>query len=301
MLLENIALVPEPQDLVSMSDVTRTAAALQKQVLRDAEPLWGVQATVDAFASLDDVPTGYWPVILTDHVDAGAGVHLDDEGQPYALVEAGANHPNWTVTASHEVLEMLVDPFGRRLVAGALPPQAEGDPVVAGLSRVQYLVEVCDPSEDETFAYTVNDVLVSDFYTQNFFDPVASACVRYSFRNVIKAPREVLQGGYVSFGDPGTNHWYQVTWFSGPKPIVADLGILDIRAEGSIRSAVDRKTNKDRVKSLTHLTAAKTAAATGEAQKSLMAAASGLRRTTVKTSSTKAAMLRKAIAGLPKG
>jgi hypothetical protein len=52
---------------------------------------------------------------------------------------------------------MLVDLSGNRTVAGESP--------VAGQGRVEFLVEACDPSQDDQFAYTVNDVLVSDFYT----------------------------------------------------------------------------------------------------------------------------------------
>ena len=48
--------------------------------------------------------------------------------------------------------------------------------MVSGLSpngkeRVHYLVEVCDPCEDGKCAYYINGVLVSDFYTPDYFDP----------------------------------------------------------------------------------------------------------------------------------
>ena len=91
------------------------AAALQKQVARDFGPLWDVKATVDAFATLDDVPLGYWPILVGEEGQGGGGVHLDDNNQPYALVDLTSD---WTVTASHECLEMLADPVrqspGRR-------------------------------------------------------------------------------------------------------------------------------------------------------------------------------------------
>ena len=57
---------------------------------------------------------------------------------------------------------MLVDPFGDKLKAGDSPKADQG--------RVLFLVEVSDPSEAKEFAYTVNGVLVSDFYTPSFFD-----------------------------------------------------------------------------------------------------------------------------------
>ena len=65
-LLRHVALVPDDNigSQLSSSDVTRVAAALQKQVARDFGPQWDVKATVDAFATLDDVPLGYWPILV---------------------------------------------------------------------------------------------------------------------------------------------------------------------------------------------------------------------------------------------
>jgi hypothetical protein len=73
MLPLHLALVSE-SNAVGISDVTRTAAALQKQVLRDFLPVWGIPATVDPFDRLEDVPLGYWPMIVEDDIhQAGAG------------------------------------------------------------------------------------------------------------------------------------------------------------------------------------------------------------------------------------
>jgi len=129
MLLRQVALTCENQQ-VPISELTRVSAALQKQVTDDFSPLWGVQATVDAFPTLEDVPLGYLPVVIVDQVEEGAGVHSDDKGQPFALVEFGKS---WSLTASHETLEMLADPSGNRLVAGPSP-----DP--EGPSKVEFLV-----------------------------------------------------------------------------------------------------------------------------------------------------------------
>jgi hypothetical protein len=231
MLPINLALVSEVPNHPP-SDVSRVAAALQKQVTRDFAPIWDVVATVDAFPSLDDVPIGYWPMIVRDDIGVGgaAGIHLDKDGQPFALITY--NH-SWSLTASHETLEMLADPFGDRLIAGQSVKPDQG--------RVEYLVEVCDPSEAAQFGYTVNGILVSDFYTPRFFDPVTAAGVRYSFKGVIPDPRTVLEGGYVSWHDPISDHWWQQTWFDGDEPEFRDLGIFDARME-SVRAIIDRLT-----------------------------------------------------------
>ena len=56
MLVRQVALVPEGVD-IDLAEIARVAAALQKQVTRDFSPLWQVNATVDGFASLEDVPS----------------------------------------------------------------------------------------------------------------------------------------------------------------------------------------------------------------------------------------------------
>jgi hypothetical protein len=240
-LLRHVALVPDDNigSQLSSSDVTRVAAALQKQVARDFGPQWDVKATVDAFATLDDVPLGYWPILVGEEGQGGGGVHLDDNNQPYALVDLTSD---WTVTASHECLEMLADPFGNRLVAGDSP-----DPKRKG--RVEFLVEVCDPCEAPGFGYTVNGVRVSDFYTTHYFEPPARAAagVTYDFMGHITKPLEVLQGGYLSWREPdGT--WFQEKFF-GTKPVFVKLGQFD-KSFGALRPWIDSLTLKDRLKLL---------------------------------------------------
>jgi len=227
----NLALVSVVKDH-DPGDVARVAAALQRQATRDFGPIWNVRATVDSFPRLHDVPVGYWPMIVaTDiHRPGAAGVHEDKDGQPFALIEMS---DSWSLTASHEMLEMLGDPFGKRVIPGPSPKRGQG--------RVEFLVEVGDPCESEQFAYTVNDILVSDFYTPHFFDPVQSTGTRYSFTGAVKKPRQVLRGGYLSWRDPVSNHWWQEIFF-GSRREYRDLGVFDATA-GSIRSWIDAQTD----------------------------------------------------------
>src|ERR671911_258362 len=109
----NLALVSEVKGH-DISDVARVAAALQRQATRDFAPIWRQEGTtVDAFPRLEDVPVGYWPMIVIEDVKGAAGIHLDENGQPFALIEIS---DSWSLTASHEALEMLADPWGNRLI-----------------------------------------------------------------------------------------------------------------------------------------------------------------------------------------
>ena len=234
-LVKHLALISESAH-VTIGETLKVSAALQKQCIRDLAPIWGISATIDAYQNLEDIPLDYWPMIVRDDIGfAAAGIHLDRNGQPFALISSSTNNDVWSLTASHEALEMLVDPFGERLIAG--------DSILDGQGRVNYLVEVCDPSEDARFAYTVNGVLVSDFYTPSFFDPLKAAGVRYSYTGALDGPRKILAGGYVSWVDLETNSWWQQIWFEGDEPTFRELGQLETGK--SIRSQIDRITAKN--------------------------------------------------------
>lgn len=200
--MNQVALISQTTQ-VEFSALAIVAAAIQKQVNRDVRRYWAdlPESSVHAFEKLSDVPLGYWPIIIRDDIpyDAG-GIHLNKaNGQPYALVKYSAQ---WTITVSHECIEMLIDPSGNRTIAG--------DSVKPDQGRVIYLVEPCDPSERPNFGYSVNTVLVSDFYTPAFFDPVKTDGVKYSFTGAIRGPRQVLPGGYLSWYEPVSSHVWQL-------------------------------------------------------------------------------------------
>jgi hypothetical protein len=228
-MLFHIALVSITKE-VSLAQLAPVSAAIQKQISRDFGPMWDVDATVDAFDKLEDVPIGYWHVLLQEELpNSAAGLHKrDDNKQPFALV---ALTNNWPVFMSHEVLEMLVDPLGTLTRAG--------NSLKSGQGRVEYLLEVCDPCQSSRFAYSVNSVLVSDFYTPHYFDPVKSSGVRYSFSGEVRGPREVLDGGYLSWFDPQSCHLFQLQ-VDGKKGTIADKGEIPFAVE-SLRAFSERR------------------------------------------------------------
>ncbi len=228
MYTNQIALISQSGQITS-SEVSKISAAIQKQITRDFTPIWNIKSSIDAFEKLEDVPAGYWPIIIKDDIgyDGAAGIHLDKNGQPYALVQAGQLTP---LTCSHECLEMLVDPFGSRLISS--------DSIIEEQGRVNYLLEVCDPSESERFGYSVNGILLSDFYTPNYFDPIPSKSVRYSFTDSIKKPKQVLKDGYLSWMIPETNEWWQAVFF-GTTIDFRNLGVLERKSSQSWREKID--------------------------------------------------------------
>jgi hypothetical protein len=233
MLTRRVALI-DMSETVQFSQLAKVAAAFNLQVQRDLSPIWNVRASVTAVPTLDDLPIGVWPIFIVTNLPPGeGGVHLTQHRQPYALVEIG---DGWTVAASHECLEMLVDPSGNH-VHPSTAIEVKDNQVVDALGKYEYLVEVCDPSEDEPFAYAIDDVTVSDFYTPHFFDPVMVPGVRYSFTGALKRPREVLKNGYLSWFNPSTRTMQQLRFMGSPE--ILDLGPADERL--SLREFVDNK------------------------------------------------------------
>jgi hypothetical protein len=243
----NIALVPRGVK-VDMSEVANVAAALSIQIVRDFGPIWGISATVSAFPKAVDVPVGYWPIYIEDPFklpDGATGCHLDSLSQPYALVETGEH---WSLDASHECMEMLVDPSGNRLLAGPMLDPA----IQLGMAQhqVRYVVEVCDPVQDGQYGYQINGVLVSDFFTPNFYDPARAGGVRYDFVGALDGPLQVATNGSMAWLDPVTSDAMQLQNFMGPDcrlhPQVVNLSrsnmFQEVLAKEALRPAIDRVT-----------------------------------------------------------
>jgi hypothetical protein len=138
---------------------------------------------------------------------------------------------------------MLVDPDGNRLQASRAIKIA-GNGVQDTTGQFRYLVEACSPCEASAFAYSIDGIAVSDFITPHFYDPIATVGTRYSFGGNIKAPRQVLPGGYISFVDPQTDDMGQIL-FLGSKPQLTNLGPA---TGSSLRVFVDGRTHHEILK-----------------------------------------------------
>jgi hypothetical protein len=284
-LVDHIALVSLTRE-ISTRELLQAAAAVQKQLTRDFSPIWGFRATLDTFDDLSSVPSDYHPVVVFSDAqelvgklevaigpellarlvddferDRLTGLHLNAfTRQPFALVEAS---DAWSVVISHEVLEMIADPFGNRLVAAAHPLDER--------QRVKYLLEVCDPCQ--AIWYPVNGVPVADFYTPRYFDPVAVDRMRYSFTGQIERPLEILEGGYVSWVDPNDSGLYTLSAGDTEPVLVASLIELS-RSTAPLRTVVDTHGPRPETSWAT-LRAANNAVAAGSAYDAVNAASEG--------------------------
>lgn len=219
-----VAVVPYDRELETpdvAGQIMRVASALRNQVTEHFAPAWDVSASVVGYSSLDKVPPGYSTLALTrQQLPRGrAGFHYPGS-PPGALIEiSGPYDPtDWSVAASHELLEMLADPSGttavvgpsladRKLEAGAPPDKIVKDEATyAEQGLVEYLKELCDPVQCSS--YEIDGVGVSDFVLPSFYKPYATG-VQYSFRGTVERPFGVLAGGYISWTTRSDSTVYQ--------------------------------------------------------------------------------------------
>jgi hypothetical protein len=190
----------------------------------------------------DAPPPNTWQIHIQQQLDqpGALGYHTDNNNQPVAYVMVT---DSTSVTVSHELLEMLGDPFGSRMTTAALPQNV--DPSQVGLSagqRVHYLLELCDPCENAS--YQTGGVAVSDFLLPSWYRTAPSPCVQYSKTGYCKNPREVADGGYVSFSNDA-QEWFQVFNQNGTLS-VQDIGKFNKADFGSLREWVDSKAREHR-------------------------------------------------------
>jgi hypothetical protein len=260
MLATKVGLV-DTTGTIDTQTMAAAAAALNIQVTRDLPQYWPVNATVSYLPDHRNIPQGYWPVQLVRTLPPGeGGFHMTAHNQPYAKVIATPGSTEWTVDASHETIEMLVDPNGNKLQTST-SIEIAGREIRDGNARFEYLVEACDPCEADPYTYQIDGIRVSDFITPHFYDLQLTQGARYSFTGAIQRPRQILPGGYISWTNPETLELQQILWVdpNGP-PELRNLG----RAPGgSLRLHVEQKTHglvrEKRAKPTTEVQAARTA------------------------------------------
>lgn len=221
--------------VVQDKEVAAAAPDLQTQLSRDFAPVWGIDAKLTFVPAGQTPAPGSWWLVIMDNSDvAGAlGYHdVTDQGLPLGKVFAGTdklNNLSWTVTASHELLEMLADPEINLTVFDQ--PDAR--------TGTLYAYEVCDPCEDDAIAYKIGATLVSDFVYPAYFEtsrPPGST--QFDRQQKLSAPvPAILAGGYLSsYRVNSGNGWRQINAARGHAP----SGRANIAQVGSRRERRSR-------------------------------------------------------------
>lgn len=211
--MQQIAIFDETRK-IKFEDLQDVAKAIQMQVSTDVKPIWGCDYEIVAYSKFDVIPYYAWKATIMDKLDIDVyGYHyLDDTGKPFLVLKY---REDWTLTLSHEVVEMAIDPKGDRVMTSEnFFTENEENFLPAEVNGVkEVLVEVADPSQAPNFGYYITvgsrKVLVSDFYYPCYFtDRVAIKGKKYSQTGAITKPKQILEGGYVSFKN-NVGEWWQ--------------------------------------------------------------------------------------------
>lgn len=196
-----ITLINRSHGKLSKSEVKRVARAINTQVKRDFAPFWGMPCKIkvaDALGDASDYPMQDNCVIyLQKEVDVedALGYHdANNQGIPYGVVftdlaeELGEP---WTVTLSHEVLELIGDPQANLTAIGPHPKKKK--------HMVFHWFEMCDAVQSNT--YDIDGVEVSDFVLPFYFTPGAQSG-RNNFMDTKLPSFGLNAGGYIGYYDP---------------------------------------------------------------------------------------------------
>jgi hypothetical protein len=176
--------------------VSAVVPDLQTQVHNDFAPAWGIDADLNFLPTGSNPALGSWWLVILDNSDQAGALGYHDytpDGLPIGKVFAGTDMQygtQWTVTASHELLEMLADPDVN--LSAAAPDLNQPSPAQF------YAYEVADACEADQFAYKINNTLVSDFVLPAWFESFRQpGSTQFDKQNQIKQPFQLLAGGYI--------------------------------------------------------------------------------------------------------
>jgi hypothetical protein len=239
-----IALVDDTHS-IAPARLASVAGAMQEQVNRDFRPRWRFVPSTGVVATPSPSPA-QWAVHIQQHLDqpGALGYHSNDShNQPVAFV---AKTVDWPQTFSHEVLEMLADPYGNRLHGARLPDAVALDYKKFGLPtrkhHVHYLLEACDPCERTS--YNVGGEDLSDFLMPEWYVTTPPMGSVFSYAGGCNGARQVADGGYVSFSNDD-GEWYQI-FNEGGQLQIQDIGKFDKSRFGSLREFTDHHARERR-------------------------------------------------------
>ena len=206
-----ISIINHTNGKVSDEELQVAIRAVNRQIAHDFEPYWSVGAKLRLEGRSTDTPDtmklqdmrGDSVLYLWDRVDVedALGYHdTNNRGIPFGFVFTELSQKlgeDWTVTLSHEALELIADPEVNLLVSGPHP----ADPK----KSVFHWYEMCDAVQAES--YKVDGVDVSNFLLPLYFTSEDEFEGRNDFlgrRHQKKALRSfgINPGGYIGFFNP---------------------------------------------------------------------------------------------------
>lgn len=218
----NLVYVVDQTGKVPFADLQRAVSDIQVQVNEHLAQFWPVKdTTIVAVQNKSEIPAAAWPTYIVDEFEDDGAPHSAYGYHWFRTNSDGSKLPfcvikyvnNWTVVLSHEVMEMLVNPYAIYVTSADIPGLTE--------KGVQVLVEVADPVQSITDAYQITTskkgvqvygTWVSNFYSPAYFDIIDPNLIgiakRYDYLGRLTSPKQVLEGGYISY-QTRAGEWWQ--------------------------------------------------------------------------------------------
>ena len=166
-------------------DLDKLIAALQIYVDEHIVPVWGTPAKL---VKSKGYRKGAWAIVFLDDADQPGALAYHDltpDGLPQSKVFVRTTIQNGdkvSVSTSHELVEMLVDPAINMMTTG--PDE-----------KAVYAYESADPVENLDFL--VQGIAMSNFVYPAYFEVFHKAkSVKFDHLGKVKKPFEILKGGY---------------------------------------------------------------------------------------------------------
>lgn len=190
-------IITNESTVLTDTEVQAAIPAFQYQVAYHFKAFWNIGAVLHWLPKGSTLPKGAWQIVILDDADQAnaLGYHeLTVDNKPSAKVFAKTDKDNgylWTVTLTHELLELLADPWIN---------------LAAQVSNTRfYGWEVGDPVEADKLGYKIGSVVVSDFITPQWFQPGVKG--PFDYAGHCTKPLQILPGGYMSIFDAPGGSW----------------------------------------------------------------------------------------------
>lgn len=197
-------------------DLQRAIRAVNRQLIEDFQPIWGrawelmLHGSPTDFSDVDSLVEepvrGEAVIYVVDesNLAGAAGYHaLNAAELPYGFVFLLGD--DWTITLSHEAMELVIDPTANVLAPG---PDPRDDSNI-----VLHAYEVCDAVERTS--YLVDDVRVSNFLTPQWFFPGNAPGTRNDFLGVGVNSFDATPDSHLGFFDLSASSWITYLGTSG--------------------------------------------------------------------------------------
>ena len=208
-----ISVINHTKDIADES-IHEALRAINRQIAFDFQPYWSLGATLRLEGrsgkkidreTLSDM-RGDAVLYLWDETDVDDALGYHDQnhrGIPFSFVFtelAKELKENWTVTLSHEAIELIGDPQVNLLVQGPHPETGKD---------VFHWYELCDAVQAES--YKLDGIEVSNFLLPLYYTSAEERGGRNDFLGRKGKDGKTLEsfhvkdGGYIGFFDPKTN------------------------------------------------------------------------------------------------